>query len=119
MPLVNQAGWDLWVEKNQDPYGKCICDVAREVMRLLDERPGEFKADDLVTEADKNIDAGGITGFMAGCVAAMVSKCHSRGDEFRRSWNLGNQIGNEGEKANEGTGILNPALLCVGKKETA
>ena len=47
----------------------------------------------------------------------MVSKCHSRGEEFRKKWNLDNQIGDEGEKANEGKGVLNPALLCFGPRE--
>jgi hypothetical protein len=112
--ITNQKGWDKWVKSNTDPYGKCCVDVAREVMRLLDER-GEFKTHAIISEADENIKAGGITGFMAGAVASMVSQCHSRGEEFRKQWNLENQISDEGEKANEGQGVLNPALLVIGK----
>jgi hypothetical protein len=113
--ITNQEAWDKWVESNSDPYGKACVDVAREVMRLLDERQ-EFDTHVIVCEADENIEAGGITGFMAGAVAQMVSQCHSRGEEFRRRWNVDNQIGQEGERANEGKGVLNPALLNIGSK---
>lgn len=51
--------------------------------------------------------------MQAGCVASMVSKCHSRGEEFRKKWNIDNQIQTEGEKANKEGGVLNPALLTI------
>jgi hypothetical protein len=111
--ITNEDDWNKWVESNKDDYGKCTVDVAREVMRLLDEREGDFDCHAIICEADKKIDAGGITGFMAGCVAQMVSHCHSRGEEFRRKWNLDNQIQNEGERANESGGVLNPAFLNI------
>jgi hypothetical protein len=114
MPIIKQQDWDLWVTNNTDPYGKAIVDVAREVMRLLDEREGDFDTHKIICEADDNIKMGGITGFMAGCVAQMVSHCHSRGEEFRRKWNVDNQIRDEGEKANESGGVLNPAVLTIG-----
>lgn len=44
----------------------------------------------------------------------MISKCHSRGEEFRKKWNHDNQISDEGDKANESGGVLNPALLKIG-----
>lgn len=113
MPITDQTHWDKWVKSNSNPYGKACVDVAREVMRLLDER-GEFDTHKLICEADDNIKAGGITEFMAGCVAQMVSRCHSRGEEFRKKWNIDNQISHEGEKANESGGVLNPALLNLG-----
>jgi hypothetical protein len=113
MPITNQEAWKTWEDKNADPYGKACVDVAREVMRLLDERT-DFDPHDIIKDADTNIEAGGITGFMAGCVASMVSKCHSRGEEFRKKWNLDTQLSHEGEKANEGKGVLNPALLNIG-----
>lgn len=113
MPIIDQEGWDRSVEVNSDPYGKACVDVARRVMELLDQ--GEpMNCRKLITDADEQIKAGGITGFMAGCVAQMVSCLHSRGEEFRRSWNTGNQIGTEGDRANDSGGVLNPALLQVG-----
>lgn len=115
MPISNTEAWDSWVTKNKDDYGKACVDVARKVMELLDDREGDFDTHAIICEADDAIEAGGITGFMASCVASMVSKCHSRGEEFRRKWNGDNQIGDEGDKANESGGVLNPALLCIGK----
>lgn len=116
MPVINQEVWQKHVKANDDPYGKCCVDVAREVMRVLDEGK-EFETHKIICDADKNIKAGGITGFMASAVASMVGQCHSRGEEFRKKWNLDNQIEDEGKKANESGGTLNPALLNVETKE--
>lgn len=123
MPITDNDKWNKWVERNQDdPYSKCCVDVAREVMRILDdtiELTGNLQLDvhPLICQAAKNIDSGGITGFMAAMVAEMVSKCHSRGEEFRKAWNINNQVGDEGEKANESGGVLNPAILVVADKD--
>jgi len=114
LAIIEAEKWKSWEVANQDPYGKCCVDVAREVMRLLDEED-DFDTHEIICRADKNIGAGGITGFMAGCVASMVSGCHSRGEDFRRKWNTDNQIKDEGDKANESGGVLNPAILCIGK----
>jgi len=116
MPISNQEAWDQWVEANKDNYGRACVDTAREVMKLLDERQ-DFDPRNIICEADDTIGAGGLTGFMAGCVASMVSQCHSRGEEFRQKWNLDNQIQQEGEKANETGGVLNPALLNINTRE--
>ena len=74
--------------------------VARRVMEILDEGK-EFDCHSIIIKADKETEAGGITGFMAGAVASMVSQCHERGEEFRQQWNKDIQIGDEGDKANE------------------
>lgn len=50
---------------------------------------------------------------MAGCVAQMVSECHERGEEFRKQWNKDNQIKDEGDKANDSGGVLNPAIISI------
>ena len=109
MPITDQKSWDEWVASNSDPYGKCCVDVARRVMELLDEQ-AEFDAHKLICQADDDIGAGGITGFMAGAVASMVSVCHSRGDEFKSAWNKMYQT--DDEKPAEG--VINPALISIG-----
>lgn len=81
MNLKDQKAWDEWVKNNNDPYGKACVDVARRVMEILDEGK-EFDTYSIICQADKEIKAGGITGFMAGCVVQMVSHCHERGEEF-------------------------------------
>ena len=126
MSIVNKEIWDSYVNNNKDAYGKCCVDVAREVMRLLDEdntplhegyHPDKNTPHGLICLADDNIEAGGITGFMAGAVATMVSQCHSRGEEFRKIWNHEIQIGTEGDEANKNGGVLNPAILNISKKD--
>jgi hypothetical protein len=113
MAITKQKEWNECVEANKSSYGKACVDVARRVMEILDEESGDFDTHKILRRADKDVKAGGITGFMAGCVAQMVSQCHSRGEEFRKKWNCDNQIKDEGEKANESGGILNPAILEI------
>jgi len=112
MPITQQEDWNKWVENNsKDPYSKACIDVAREVMRLLDLPEHEkFNPNNIITLADDNIDAGGITGFMAGCVAQMVSHCHSRGPEFKAAWN-------ESYGAPDAKGVVNPAIVTLKEKE--
>lgn len=123
--MKDEKTWASYVEKNKDPYGACCVNVAKRVMELLDEdktplhegyHPDINTPHGLICKADRDIEAGGITGFMAGCVASMVSDCHERGEEFRRVWNRDVQINDEGDKANEKGGILNPALVNITKK---
>jgi hypothetical protein len=113
MPITKMELWKTYEENNTGPYGKCCVDVARRVMEILDEEQ-PFDTHSIICQADDEIDAGGITGFMAGAVASMVSRCHSRGEEFRRLWNTDNQIGSEGDRANEDGGVLNPAVMVIG-----
>ena len=113
MPIKDEKAWNKCQESNKDPYGGACVKVARRVMEILDE-VDYFNPHDIICQADGETDAGGITGYMAGAVASIVAQCHSRGDEFRRKWNLDTQIQDEGEKANEGEGVLNPALLSIG-----
>jgi len=117
MPITDSQKWNDYVSKNNDSYGGCCVNVAREVMRLLDEQPAvDFDPATLITQADTNVKAGGITGFMAGAVAHMVSVCHSRGKEFQEKWNVKYQIGDEGKKATETGATLNPALMSFKRK---
>jgi hypothetical protein len=116
MPITNKKEWNKCVKINKDPYGKCCVDVARKVMSILDKEKGDFDCHKIICRADDEIKAGGITGFMAGCVAQMVSKFSSRGEEFRKKWNKDNQIGTEGDEANKSGGCLNPALLTISPK---
>lgn len=109
MPVTNQVLWDNFVAKNSDQYGGCCVNVARRVMELLDNESGDFDCHKLICRADDDTKSGGITGFMAGAVASMVSGCHSRGEEFRKQWNAG--YGVDEEKSDGG--VVNPAILTV------
>lgn len=95
MPIIDQEKLDVWIKSNTDAYGGCCVAVAKEVMRMLDIEneplikgyyPVKNTAHGMICRADDNIEAGGITGFMAGAVAQMVRQCHSRGEEFWNSY---------------------------------
>lgn len=101
MKLKNEQLWDSYVEKNKDPYGGCCIRIAQKIMEKLDENK-PFDASNLISEVDDE----GITGFMAGAIASMVSQCHERGDEFRKSWNK-----DYGVKSESGT--VNPAIITI------
>jgi len=117
--IENQKEWEEMKAKNTDPYGGACVMVAEKAMEIIDrdyqdKRILETDVHGIICKADDESKAGGITGFMAGCAAQMISKFHNRGDEFRRAWNKDNQIQDEGEKANESGGVINPALVTVG-----
>lgn len=109
MPITNQDLWNNQVKINDDPYGGACIKVAKRVMEILDETE-VFDPHDIINQADRESKAGGITGFMAGSVAQIVSECHSRGEEFRKAWNgdVGKVTGQE-----DSEGVLNPALVEI------
>lgn len=119
MKIKNQEAWDKYVEVNSsDPYSKCCVDYA---LAWADEMEaamaGGATVNDCAQVTSNEVDRRpgfGITGFMYGAAVAMLSRCWEHGEELRRWHNLGTQIGNEGEKANESGGVLNPALLSIG-----
>lgn len=109
MPITNHPMWATYVEKNVDPYGKACVDIAREVMNILDQNK-DFDPHDILREAEKNIgDVGGVMGYMTGCIAHMVSNCHSRGEEFNDRWNAYYGVSKEVAKG----GTVNPAILTI------
>lgn len=93
-------------EKNPEHgYILGILRVGRKVLDLMEEIPVEerIEAQELVFEANRIMDEG-ITGNMAAYVALIATKCHSRGQEFRKSWNASNG-------SPESSGVVNPAIL--------
>lgn len=70
---------------------------------------------DIAEGASHVADNEGITGFMYGCAVRILASCWRHGEELRRWHNVKYQIGTEGEEANERGGVLNPALLTIGR----
>jgi len=114
MPIVKLDEWKRYEEQNiNDPYGKACVDVARRTMELLDASSIPLTPHDthtLICQADKEVDAGGITGFMATMVAQMIMQVHSRGDEFRIAWNADHGCSEEKAKGR----LLNAAVMTIG-----
>jgi len=117
MPIVNQEHWNNDVEINKDSYSKACVDTARRAMEILDsEYDGKDITNDdphtIICRASHEVDCGGITGFMAGCVAQMIWVVHSRGEDFRKAFNGGYGVTEEKAKG----GIINPAIITIGRK---
>ena len=68
---------------------------------------------DAAESASYEADIDGITGFMYGAAVSILSQCWKHGEELRRWHNLSTQIKDEGEKANDSGGVLNPAVLSI------
>lgn len=106
-----QKQYDGKGENAPDEYVLEILRVGEKLLDLIDTvAPGEsLDAGKLMHDAARNT---GITGNMAAYVALIATKCSSRGEEFRRSWNKHN--GNEDSK-----GVVNPAVFTISGKAPA
>ena len=102
-----------WLDKNTDPYGRGCFTFAERWAEMLESKIDEIgdaqkaiveNADRLSREADTE----GITGFMYGCAVSILSQCWKYGEELRKWHNK--------EYGYEGDGVVNPAILTVGKK---
>jgi hypothetical protein len=117
MKLKDPEGWAKHKAANTDPYGNAILTYAERWADLMEEHlaNGE-KLEDFAQKTSHEADIEGITGYMYGAAVASLSMVWENGEELRRWHNLKTQIGNEGEKANESGGVLNPALINISKK---
>lgn len=113
--IIDEASWKECVEKNSDGYGSCAIRYAARWASYAEaalEKGEDFAS--AVKRTSHDADLEGITGFMYGCAVGILAKVWFRGEELRRWHNLDMQIGNEGKRANESGGTLNPALLRIG-----
>jgi hypothetical protein len=62
-------------------------------------------------------DYNGITAYMYGCAVGILAAVWVHGEQLRRWHNKDVQIGDEGDRANESGGVLNPAIICVTPRE--
>ena len=118
MKLKDKAAWELSVNRNQDPYGKATMDYAKRWAELMEK---EFalgvSLESCAKETSQRADTDGITGFMYGCAVQQLAQCWEYGEDLRRWHNLREQVGSEGEAANERGGVLNPALFNINFQE--
>jgi len=115
MKISDREVWQMWVDNNTDPYGRGIIQYAERWAELMESRmAGDTTLEACAGETSHEADTEGITGFMYSAAVAALASCWEHGEQLRRWHNLEIQIGDEGEKANRGDGILNPALLRLG-----
>lgn len=117
MQLVDEQEYLDWKNKNDDPYGAATFEFAEAWAEEIEQalKNGlelESVAKGCSRKAGENI---GVTGFMYGCAVSILAQCWVYGEELRRWHNLDTQLQDEGEKANESGGVLNPALLNIGE----
>jgi len=121
MKTNDEQSYQDWRATNQgDPYGACIFAYAEAWADAMEVElaNGATIADcalRLSREVDRRTEFG-VTGFMYGAAVSILAKCWTHGEELRRWHNLRTQFGNEGERANESGGTLNPALLNIGPR---
>ena len=114
MELADRKAWQEFRDKNRDSYGAGVVVYAERWARLMQlEMAGGKSLEDVAEATSYEADIDGITGFMYGCAVSILAHCWKYGERLRRWHNLKTQIGNEGEKANESGGVLNPALLNI------
>lgn len=110
-----KAAWDLGVANNEDPYGRAVYRYASEwATRMETALAAGESVEQIADRCSHEADTEGITGFMYGCAVGILANCWIHGEALRRWHNLKTQIGTEGERANEGGGVLNPAILNIG-----
>jgi hypothetical protein len=126
MKLKDKEAFMAAVKNNMtdDGYGSCgilfAClwagAMEREIaIRGIDKLP-EF-ADECVSEADGSMGSFGITGLQYGLAVSLLAQVWEHGEELRTWHNLKSQIGDEGERANETGGVLNPAIMHVADRK--
>lgn len=110
-----QVDYDDYVAKNTDSYGAGVVTYAERWAKLMEERIEKGESiGDMAKATGSEADTEGITGFQYGCAVEQLVGCWIHGEELRRWHNLDTQINNEGERANESGGVLNPAILTFG-----
>ena len=115
MDLSDESAWKKSKDDNRDGYGGAVISYSERWARLMQaELAKGNKLEDVADSTSSDADLEGITGFQYGVAVSTLSHVWKHGDELRRWHNLKMQIGDEGERANESGGVLNPALLGLG-----
>lgn len=116
MTLRDKEGWKKAVENNTDGYGGGVIRFAERWARPMEARMARGEAlQDCADDALSLADSEGITGFMYGCAVGILAQVWTYGEELRRWHNIKYQIRTEGEAANDAGGVINPALLSIGR----
>jgi hypothetical protein len=115
MKFKDEVQWKEGLAKNDDPYGRGVYVFAEKWANLMEKAMAAGATlTECANQTSHDADTDGITGFMYGCAVSILSRCWEHGETLRRWHNLDVQLGQEGEKANESGGVLNPALLTFG-----
>jgi len=120
---ITQEEYDDWKDKQRghddpmaDAYGLACFSYAERWAHLMEaelEVNPDLDFGEMAKRTSHEADVEGITGFMYGASVSILANCWTEGETLRRWHNLKAQLGNEGEKANEEGGVLNPATIIL------
>lgn len=114
MTLANPDLWEKGKANNQDGYGAAIYEYANRWACLMETHIANGKAlASIAKQTSHEADTDGITGFMYSAAVSILAEVWVHGEQLRFWHNKKVQIADEGDKANEEGGVLNPAVLCV------
>jgi hypothetical protein len=115
MSLKDAEGWEKAKAANTDPYGGAVMTYAERWAILME---GALAQGATIAGCAKETsylaDIEGITGFMYGAAVGTLAAVWKYGVELRRWHNKDTQIRDEGDRANESGGVLNPAIISIG-----
>lgn len=115
MQLKDAALWQRCLDNNPDFYGSAVNAFANRWALLMEaEIEKGLTVADCAKATSHQADTEGITGFMYGAAVATLAGVWVHGEDLRRWHNKDCQIGDEGDRANESGGVLNPAILTLG-----
>lgn len=115
MQLKDAALWQRCLDNNQDFYGAGINAFANRWALLMEaEIEKGATVADCAEEMNRQADTEGITGFMYGAAVSTLAAVWIHGEDLRRWHNKDCQIHDEGDRANESGGVLNPAVMVIG-----
>ena len=107
----------MYYDKNLDFYGSGIIRFSERWANLMEAELANGKSlEKIAKRTSSKADTEGISGFMYGCAVSALSLFWEHGEALRRWHNKETQLGDEGDRANETGGVLNPALLIIGDK---
>lgn len=99
---------------SKDEYSRGCVEYSERWAALMEVAVSDGEAiEDCAKRTSLEADTEGITGFMYWAAVSILSQAWVFGEELRLWHNLEVQIKNEGEKANEEGGVLNPAILVI------
>lgn len=122
MRIANETGWATCLKVNADgridDYGGCVLFYAQHWANLMECAMANGAkltecADKCSRRADEDMGQYGVIGYQYGAAVSVLAAHWGHGEELRKWHNLETQIQDEGEKANESGGVLNPALLSI------
>jgi stage III sporulation protein SpoIIIAA len=110
-----QAEYDVYVASNsRDSYSMGVVTFGERWASVMEVKiDAEEKLEDIAEQTSSLADTEGISGFMYGYAVEALAHFWIYGEELRRWHNIATQLHNEGERANESGGVLNPALMVI------